>query len=131
MPPWFHGEPIKKKLRASALAPARARLAVLVPPAKGGPPKKVGSANFANPCPCYPGLGDGHGCSSGVALQRPENQGSKETNMKTYSVLFAQDVPHYGSVEIQAENDTAALEAAKAYDLTAITDDPDWGTTVC
>jgi hypothetical protein len=25
--------------------------------------------------------------------------------MKTYSVLFAQDIPHYGSVDIEAESD--------------------------
>lgn len=56
----------------------------------------------------------------------------KETNiMKTYSVLFAQDIPHYGSVEIEAESDTAALEAAKAYDLSEVATDPDWEYAAC
>lgn len=29
--------------------------------------------------------------------------------MKTYSILFAQDVPHYGVAEIEAENDDGVL----------------------
>jgi len=50
--------------------------------------------------------------------------------MKTYSILYAEDVPHYGCVEIQAESAAAALEAATACDLTEIALDPDhnWGT---
>ena len=35
--------------------------------------------------------------------------------MKTYTVLFAQDIPHYGSVEIEAKNDADALRRAKKY----------------
>lgn len=35
--------------------------------------------------------------------------------MKTYTVLFAQDIPHYGSVEIEANNDADALRRAKKY----------------
>jgi len=33
--------------------------------------------------------------------------------MKTYTILFAQDIPHYGSVEIEAKNDADALRRAK------------------
>ena len=51
--------------------------------------------------------------------------------MKTFTVLFAEDVPHYGTAEIQAEDDTAALEAAKAYDLSEVTTDPEWENSVC
>jgi hypothetical protein len=51
--------------------------------------------------------------------------------MKTYSVLFAEDVPHYGTAEIKAKDDTAALEAAKAYDLSDVTNDPEWENSVC
>jgi hypothetical protein len=51
--------------------------------------------------------------------------------MKTYSVLFAEDIPYYGTVEIEAENDVAALEVAKAYDLSEVTTDPEWGYSVC
>jgi hypothetical protein len=51
--------------------------------------------------------------------------------MKTYSVLFAEDVPHYGTAEIEAKDDAAALEAAKAYDLSAVTLDPEWENSVC
>ena len=35
--------------------------------------------------------------------------------MKTYRVLFAQDIPHYGSVTIEAKNDAGALRRAKKY----------------
>lgn len=35
--------------------------------------------------------------------------------MKTYTVIFAQDVPHYGSVDIEAESDDHAIEAARIY----------------
>ena len=34
--------------------------------------------------------------------------------LKTYTVLFARDIPHYGTAEIEAESDEAALAAAKA-----------------
>jgi hypothetical protein len=33
----------------------------------------------------------------------------------TYSILFAQDVPHYGFVEIEAKDDAQALRRAKNY----------------
>jgi hypothetical protein len=51
--------------------------------------------------------------------------------MKSYSVLFAEDVPHYGVVEIEAEDHNAALEAAKAYDLSEVTNDPAWEYSAC
>ena len=35
--------------------------------------------------------------------------------MKTYTVIFAEYVAHYGSVEIEAQNDEDALAQAKAY----------------
>ena len=35
--------------------------------------------------------------------------------MKTYIALFAQDVPHYGQVEITATGDDDALAKARAY----------------
>jgi len=34
---------------------------------------------------------------------------------KRYTVLFAQDVPHYGTVHLEAENDADALAQARAY----------------
>jgi hypothetical protein len=51
--------------------------------------------------------------------------------MKTYSILFAEDVPHYGFADIEAKDDTAALAAAKAYDLSEVTNDPEWENSVC
>jgi hypothetical protein len=50
--------------------------------------------------------------------------------MKTYSVLFAEDVPHYGSAAIEAEDDADALERAKAFDLSDVTTDPEWENSV-
>jgi len=35
--------------------------------------------------------------------------------MKTYTILFAQDIPHYGFVEIEAKSDADALRRAKKY----------------
>ena len=35
--------------------------------------------------------------------------------MKTYTVLFAQDVPHYGSIEIAATGDEDALAKARVH----------------
>jgi hypothetical protein len=54
--------------------------------------------------------------------------------MRTYSVLYAQDVPHYGTSEIEADNDDEAIEKAKAIsddDLTVLTLDPAWDSAVC
>ena len=50
--------------------------------------------------------------------------------MKTYTVLYAEDVPHYGTSEIEAASDEEAVAMA----ITApsdYTDDPDWNNTVC
>jgi hypothetical protein len=51
--------------------------------------------------------------------------------MKTFSVLFAEDVPHYGVVEIKARNARAALKAAQAYNLSEVTTDAEWENSVC
>ena len=48
--------------------------------------------------------------------------------MKTYTILYAEDVPHYGTVEIEANNDAEAIAKAKAIsheDLGNTTIDPD------
>ena len=46
--------------------------------------------------------------------------------MKTYTVTFAQDVPYYGSVEIEAENDAEALARAEAYWQDVTRDEKPW-----
>lgn len=54
--------------------------------------------------------------------------------MKTYTVLFAEDVPHYGYADIEADNDREALAKARAYWRDCDprpTDDPDWSAGVC
>ena len=51
--------------------------------------------------------------------------------MNTYSILFAQDVPHYGTTEIEAADDAAAIAAAKLLDPAEYTYDPHWDDPVC
>jgi hypothetical protein len=49
--------------------------------------------------------------------------------MKTYTILFAQDIPHYGSVEIEAENDEAIIFKAKVYWRSVESGDEPWPLT--
>lgn len=49
--------------------------------------------------------------------------------MKAYTVLFAEDVPHYGFVDIQAPDAAAAIAAAKAYSYGDVVTEPEWGNT--
>src|SRR5580658_4769949 len=53
--------------------------------------------------------------------------------MKTYTVLFAEDVPHYCTVDIEAESREQAIEKAKDHPNTGNLnfDDPDWNNPVC
>ncbi len=54
--------------------------------------------------------------------------------MKTYTVLYAEDVPHYGTREFDAANDILAIERAKAITPDAMsnyTNDPDYKNTLC
>ena len=51
--------------------------------------------------------------------------------MKIYSVLFAEDVPHYGPTEIEAANNDDAIDAAKICDVSAITTDPNRTAPFC
>ena len=50
--------------------------------------------------------------------------------MKTYSILYAEEVPHYTAHEIQAQNDAQAVELAKAFDWSALPSDPDHHSAV-
>lgn len=50
-----------------------------------------------------------------VPQPEPDTTAQQESVMKNYDVLFAQDVPYYGSVLLEAENDDQALAKAKAY----------------
>jgi hypothetical protein len=51
--------------------------------------------------------------------------------MKTYTILFAEDVPHYGTVQIEARNKTSAIKAAEAYDYSDVATDPTWENSIC
>jgi len=52
--------------------------------------------------------------------------------MKTYTVLYAQDVPHYCTHKIHAANDAKALRKAMKYPAThnLIFEDPAWDSPV-
>jgi hypothetical protein len=51
--------------------------------------------------------------------------------MKTYSVLYAEDVPHYATLEIQAASDEEAITAAKARHTGDLDfDSPDWESPI-
>ena len=49
--------------------------------------------------------------------------------MKTYTVLFAHDVPHYGSVEVNATGDVDALAKAKVHWERVQRDEEPWPFT--
>ena len=51
--------------------------------------------------------------------------------MKTYTVILAEDVPHYATVEIAAGTDADAIAAAKAYDRDSLCLEPEWQNAVC
>jgi hypothetical protein len=54
--------------------------------------------------------------------------------MKTYIVLYAEDVPHYGTAEVEAENDADAIAKASAItdeDLGNTANDPAHCSSVC
>ena len=54
--------------------------------------------------------------------------------MKTYTVLYAEDVPHYGTAEVEAGNDAEAIAKASAItdeDLGNTANDPEHCSSVC
>jgi hypothetical protein len=54
--------------------------------------------------------------------------------MKTYTVLYAEDVPHYGTREFDAADDTLAIERARTITPDAMskyTNDPEYGNSRC
>jgi hypothetical protein len=54
------------------------------------------------------------------------------SRMKTYSVLYAEDVPHYATGEIEARTDKAAIRKARKMKTEAFCSyDPDWDASVC
>lgn len=51
--------------------------------------------------------------------------------MARYEILYAEDVPHYCVVEIEADSPADALRSAKEYDYGDAAADPDWSNPVC
>jgi hypothetical protein len=51
--------------------------------------------------------------------------------LKTYTVVFAEDVPHYGSTEIEATDDAHALATAQSFDTSGLYYEGSWDSSVC
>ena len=51
--------------------------------------------------------------------------------MKTYSVLYAEDVPHYATVEIEADSDEEAIVRAKVHDFGDASLEAEWSNGAC
>lgn len=51
--------------------------------------------------------------------------------MKTYTVLYAEEVPHYGVDTMEARDDASAIALAKSRPISGITLDPDYENAVC
>jgi hypothetical protein len=51
--------------------------------------------------------------------------------LKTYTVLLAEDVPHYGTTDIEAEDDAGAIRIAKALDISGICCEASCDAPVC
>jgi len=51
--------------------------------------------------------------------------------MKTYTVLYAEDTPFYGYMDIEAADDADAIVKARLADYTDRATDPDWHNSVC
>ena len=50
---------------------------------------------------------------------------------KTYTVLYAEDTPFYGYMDIEAVDDADAIAKARLADYTDRATDPDWHNPVC
>jgi hypothetical protein len=48
-----------------------------------------------------------------------------------YSVLYAEDVPHYGFAEIEADTDEEAIERTKTHDYGDLDLEAEWGSSAC
>ena len=51
--------------------------------------------------------------------------------MKTYNILFAENVPHYGTVSIEAEDDETAIAFAKEYNYDGVRAEAYWPNGFC
>lgn len=60
-----------------------------------------------------------------------DNQTEKELPMKTYTVIYAEDVPHYALGEVEARGPKDAIARARKLDTEMFTAyDPDWSGAV-
>jgi hypothetical protein len=66
-----------------------------------------------------------------LASARGHFQAEQEEVMKTYTILYAEDVPHYASVKIKAESDEDAIRLAKVYDFAGEAFEAERDNSVC
>jgi hypothetical protein len=50
--------------------------------------------------------------------------------MKTYTALYAENVPHMGCVDFEAEDPADAIAKARKLNFDQLTTNPDWSNTV-
>lgn len=51
--------------------------------------------------------------------------------MKHYEILYAEDVPHYGCVLIEADSPDDAVRIARDYDYAYLVNEPEWCSAAC
>lgn len=51
--------------------------------------------------------------------------------MPLFDILYAEDVPHYGTVEIEADSPDEAVRIAATRDYDDVVAEPDWWNTAC
>jgi hypothetical protein len=65
-------------------------------------------------------------------MLRTTNQPGKELPMNTYTLLYAEDVPHYAHGEVKARGPKDAIARARKLDTDTFTAyEPDWSNAVC
>jgi hypothetical protein len=61
----------------------------------------------------------------------PDTDSDAASPPKTYTAIYAVDVPHYGTARIEAPDDTHALAVAKAFDTGGIHNESCWEDSLC
>jgi len=51
--------------------------------------------------------------------------------MPTYDILYAEDVPHYGTTLIEADSPEEAVSLAKEHDYDMLVTEPEWANAAC
>jgi hypothetical protein len=66
-----------------------------------------------------------------MTTRHPDHEPKVVTPLKIYTVLFAEDIPHYSSTEIEASDDSQALAVAQSLDTSGLYYEGSWDSSVC